>query len=474
MTLSIRGREDSPRSDLEPGASVGTRRVAEDGEQGRDIAIERAAIVGAGPAGLIAFTALRYRGLRSQDVAVYDDRPGLAVWTERTEAILQTEMRSESDGHLFPTDYPGFALLDSLRNRSPAPLLLSAINRYHPSRQDIQRHGLAVAAHFDFERSHRLSRVAGITFSDEPQPHAVLHDGAGSVLGRARHVLLALGHGELRWPEALADPQCRESFGAAVRHAYQPKTYQQATYFVIGSGMAAAAEWTNILNAGGRVVALRRRADVLEQPLSAPRCYFGGPLLDRFHSLDRAERAALLRDTARGSYPASAARASLLEAATRDGLMQSLVGTVTGLVQKDGRIVVTINGPGGVEVCEVDEVIAATGFQSGWPAHPVLRDLVTSFGLETEGDLVVLNPDCTIPIPGIEGVTVSLSGPLARWVFPPADSFAGMKYVARRFANTVFEARAGLAPGPLAWWRLVRAGTPPRRLRVESPACASL
>jgi hypothetical protein len=285
--------------------------------------------------------------------------------------------------------------------------------------------------------------------------------------------LLGLGHGALRWPEALAGPEIRRSFGPLVAHSYQRKVYAPKSYLVIGSGMAAAAEWTNILRAGGRVIAVRRKPDILEQPLSAPRCYFGGPLLDRFHRLERRERAELLRNSARGSYPASDARDHLLLAAMRDDRMAHQVGVLTALRETDGGLVASIAGPGGVDELSVDAVIAATGFESGWLAHPILHELVASHGVETESGFVVLNPDCTVPLPGVEGVTISLAGPLARWVFPPADSFAGMKYVARRFANTVFEARAGLAPGPLAWWRLVRAGTPPGATTAESPVCAS-
>lgn len=459
---------------MRPGASVGKRRVAHD-EDGEALSIRRAAIVGAGPAGVIAFAALRYRGLQPNDVAVYDDRPALSAWTERTDAILQTAMRSESDGHMFPTDYPGFALLDSIRSRTPTPLILSAVNSYHPSRQDIQRHGLAVAEHFDLGASLYPYRVAHLTFAAEPEPHAVLHDDAGGVVGRARHVLLGLGHGELRWPDTISDPRVREPFGRSVLHAYQQKPYGSGTYLVIGSGMAAAAEWTNILRAGGRVISLRRNAEVVEQALSAPRCYFGGPLLDRFQRLDSVERATLLRDTSRGSYPSSSGRDRLLEAATRDGRMESRVGILAGLERCDGQLEAVVDGPGGVGRCRVDVVIAATGFQSGWAAHPMLRDLVSSFEVETEGDFIILNPDCTVPLPAGIDATVTVSGPAARWVFPPADSFAGMKYVARRFANTVFAARAGLAPGPLVWWRMVRAGSPRRSTQAESesPACAS-
>ncbi len=454
--------------------SVGIRRVAHI-EDGRNLAIRRAAIVGAGPAGVIAFAALRYRGLSSADVAVYDDRPALSAWTERTEAIRQTEMRSESDGHMFPTDYPGFALLDSLRGRTLMPLIRSAVNGYHPSRQDIQRHGLAIAEHYELSTSLEAARVDRLTFVSDPEPHAVLLDMSGDVVGRARHVLLSVGHGRLRWPDALSDPGAREQFGDVVCHAYQPKSYADRVYLVVGSGMAAAAEWTNILEAGGRVISLRRNPEVVVQPLSAPRCYFGGPLLDRFHQLDRMERASLLRRTARGSYPSSSGREHLLEAAIEDGRMERRVGTLTDLTQRDGALEATIEGPGGDGRCRIDVVIAATGFQSGWTAHPVLRDLLSTFGVETDGEFAVLNDDCTVPLPANIGATVTLSGPAARWVFPPADSFAGMKYVARRFANTVFGTRAGLAPGPVAWWRLVRAGTPGRSapMETESAICAS-
>jgi hypothetical protein len=186
--------------------------------------------------------------------------------------------------------------------------------------------------------------------------------------------------------------------------------------------------------------------------------------------MEREERRELLQATARGSYPARADRKRILEAAEREGRIERRVGHLAA-VERDGTgLVVTLDGPDGIVQCKVDALIAATGFQSGWTAHSLLRDLVSSHAADTEGDFLVLNDDCTVYLPGVIGTTISVSGPLARWIFPPADSFTGMKYVARRFADTVFGTRSGLAPGPVGWWRMVRAGMP---RSSEMTPCAS-
>jgi len=120
----------------------------------------RAAIVGAGPGGLIAYAALRYAGLDAGDLVVIDDRDApLSAWAQHTSAIEQRFMRSESEGHFFPTDLPGFALMDALHARSPLPLLKSAVNRYTPSLESVLQHGWGLARHLGMDESVRVARV---------------------------------------------------------------------------------------------------------------------------------------------------------------------------------------------------------------------------------------------------------------------------------------------------------------------------
>lgn len=439
------------------------------------MSIHRAAIVGAGPAGLIAYVALRYRGMRAEDIVVLDaEGAPLAGWERYTSAIAQRAMRSESEGHFFATDFPGFALLDALHQASSLPLLRSAVNRYHPSLSAVIDHGRALADHYQMQQSLERAQVGRVERVQEPEPHFRLYDERGGLLLRAHHVLLALGHGSWRWPEVCADPTERAVLGSRLCHAYQPKQYGPQKVLVVGSGMGAVGEWVNVLRHGGRVVALHRSPHLVEQPLSAPRCAFGGPWLDRYHTLDADERVAILADLARGNAPRPPEWRRVLRTGEREGRLQMQVGELSGLVpQRDGGVIAEVRcGDGGGLSLSADMVIAATGFAYGWQEHAVLRALAAEYGVETRGRHLVLADDCTIPGISSADAAISLSGPLARWAFPPADSFAGMKYAARRFAERVHGRSSGVRLLG-SWWHMVRGGRPYAAGGRRNKACAT-
>src|SRR5207247_8705430 len=112
--------------------------------------------------------------------------------------------------------------------------------------------------------------------------------------GGVRPERRAPGHPGLSLPEELAgDPR--------VVHAYEPHEYKDEVT-VVGAGMAAATEWLNALEAGARVVSVRRREPV-RRPLNVERHYFSRRGLARFHRTGRDERVALLRRFLAPSYP---------------------------------------------------------------------------------------------------------------------------------------------------------------------------
>src|SRR4051812_6961248 len=94
----------------------------------------RVAIVGGGLAGFTAYATLVHGGLGPGDVAVFDASGAdpAAVWRERAAAIGQVRMRSESAGPCLPTSFPGLAVRDACRRRSPLPLARSLADRYRP------------------------------------------------------------------------------------------------------------------------------------------------------------------------------------------------------------------------------------------------------------------------------------------------------------------------------------------------------
>jgi len=420
------------------------------------VTIRQTAIVGAGPAGLIAYLILRYHGVPAHQIVVLDDRRDvLDAWAACSAAIAQRAMRSESEGHFFATDFPGFALLDSIRERSPLPLLRSVFNRYHPTLRDVVSHGRGLASYYDLDASRRYCRVTAVRREMHPSPHLTLETTDGTV--SARHVLLALGHGPLRWPAV--DPEALPELAGRLTHAYQPKDYRPGKTVVIGSGMAATGEWVNALRAGAEVVAVRRRPVLTRQALSAPRCAFGGGWLDRYHRLPATERARVLANLGRGSSPRPREWSRVLSRAEREGRLSHRVGDVLAIAAHGPHIDVHIQGEAGEETLAAESVIAATGFRYGWREHGITRDLVDTYGLATYGDHLILADDCVVPRLSRPDSVVAVTGPLSRWAFPAADSFAAVKYAGRRFTEHATGQRA-FGPQLRGWIGMVRAGLP--------------
>jgi hypothetical protein len=356
------------------------------------------AIVGSGLAGFCAYATLRKGGLEPAEIAVFgtDPDPG-AAWRARAAAIRQRRMRSESDGHCAPSSFPGLAVRAALRRRSAAPLLQSVCDRYHPTVQEFLEHVEALREATGWDESFhagRVDRVRAVDGGFEIDRH-----------GAFAHVLLAPGHPGLAWPEALAaDPR-------AV-HAYQPHEFAD-TVEIVGAGMAAATEWLNALAAGSTVVSVRRR-EPERRPLNLPRELFTRRGLAGYHATPPVERVALLRRYGAPSYPAGRAWDEPVEHARRRGRF---------------RVAPEPNG--------APQVVCATGFRRGFRHDPLLARLVAEHGLETAGDWIVLTPDSTVGPLTNEERTLALAGVPAQWAFPAADTLAGAKYAARRFARKV-------------------------------------
>jgi hypothetical protein len=354
--------------------------------------------VGSGLAGFCAYATLRKGGLEPAEIAVFGTDPDpAAAWRVRAAAIRQRRMRSESDGHCAPSSFPGLAVRAALRRRSPAPLLRSVCDRYHPSVDEFLEHVEELRAASGWNESFRLGRVESV--------RAVEGGFALDGHGVFPHVLLAPGHPGLAWPEGLADDP------RAV-HAYEPHDYAD-TVEIVGAGMAAATEWLNALAAGASVVSVRRR-EPERRPLNLPRELFSRRGLAGFHRTPPAERIALLRRYGAPSYPAGRDWDEPVESARRSGRF---------------RIEPELNGAA--------QVVCATGFKRGFRHDPLLARLVAEHGLETAGDWIVLTPESTVGSLTDGARTLALAGAPAQWAFPAADTLMGAKYAARRFLRRV-------------------------------------
>jgi len=356
------------------------------------------AIVGGGLAGLVAYATLRKGGLEPAEIAVFGtDVDPAAAFRRRASSIRQRRMRSESDGHCLPASFPGLAVRAARRRRSVVPLAETICDRFHPTVVDFLDHVDETRARSGWDESIRRVRIGRV--------RAVA---GGFALDEAvfPHVLLAPGHPGLAVPPELErDPR-------AV-HAYEPHQYAP-TVEVIGAGMAAATEWLNALAAGSSVVSVRRR-EPERRPLNLPRELFTKRGLASFHRTPSDERVALLAGWSGPSYPPGRDWDKPLERASRQGRFR-VAGELDGAPQ----------------------VICATGFKRGFEHDPLLAALVAEHGLETAGGRwIVLAPDSSVPALTDGNRTLALAGAPAQWAFPAADTLAGMKYAARRFARRV-------------------------------------
>jgi hypothetical protein len=354
--------------------------------------------VGGGLAGLCAYATLRHGGLEPDEITVFGDRADpTEAWAARARAIRQRRMRSESDGHVAATSFPGLAVRTARRRVSLAPLALSVCNRYRPSVSEFLEHAADVRERTGWDSSFVGRRVESV--------QAV--EGGFELDGRDRfaHVLLALGHPGLALPPELEGD-------ARVVHAYEPHEYADEVE-VVGAGMAAATEWLNALAAGASVVSVRRREPV-RRPLNLPRPLFTRRGLASFHGTARDERVGLLRAYSAPSYPPGR-------------------GWDEPLRTPRFRVAAELNGAA--------QIICATGFRRGFAENPVLARLVSQHGLETADRWIVLSHDSTVPALTDDTRTLALAGVHAQWAFPAADTLVGAKYAARGLLRRVERCR---------------------------------
>jgi cation diffusion facilitator CzcD-associated flavoprotein CzcO len=359
----------------------------------------RCAVVGSGLAALAAYATLRHGGLGSDEIAVLGTHEDpTEVWRVRAAAIRQRQMRSESDGHLAASSFPGLAVKESQRTGSLRPLVATVANRYHPSVDAFLAHAEEVRERTGWSRSFTQRRVERIGVRDG----GFDLDGEGPFA----HVLVAIGHPGLARPN---------EYPNAV-HAYEPHEYASRVA-VVGAGMAAATEWLNALAEGAEVVSIRRR-EPLRRPLNVPRPFFSKRGLAAYHLLSDEQRAAKLRELSAPSFPPGPAWDEPVAQAEREGRF---------------RVEAVPNG--------AEQVICATGFKRGFGDDPLLARLVADHGLETFGRWIVLSNDSTVPSLTDDNRTLALAGVAAQWAFPAADTIAGAKFAARAYLRRICRTR---------------------------------
>ena len=356
------------------------------------------AIVGGGLAGLCAYATLRHGGLEPDEIAVFGDRADpTEAWAARAGAIRQRRMRSESDGHVAATSFPGLAVRTARRRLSVAPLALSVCNRYRPTVDEFLEHAAEVRERSGWDASFVQRRVE----------HVRAVEGGFELDGRERfaHVLLALGHPGLALPPELEDRSARRALRAArVRRRGRRGRRRHGG----GDGMAERARGRSVRRLGAETRAAAAPAQPAAPALHAQRG------LSSFHRTPWDERIGLLRSYSAPSYPPGRAWDE-------------------PLARGRFRVAAELNGAG--------QIICATGFRRGFEHDLLLRRLVGEHELETADRWIVLAPDSTVPALTDDERTLALAGVPAQWAFPAADTLVGAKYAARGFLRRVQRCR---------------------------------
>jgi hypothetical protein len=397
------------------------------------------AVVGDGFGSLIVYSTAVYLGFRPQELTVYgpSDNP-VGTYQQFAHNLGQTVLRSESESHFLPADWPTFAQIDAWSRRSLAPLARSVRRRYNPGVSEILTEAGTVARRLSWDASRVPSRVGWLQREMEPEPHFVLYDEEARFIGRARHVMLALGHGPLVFPPALARAREEPALAERIVQAYSAKRYAtDGRYVVIGSGIASVNEWANALDAGAKVVALRRNPQPDEQDLNVPRCLFESRGIDVFTGLTFEQRVAFLGEVLRGTAPRRRGWIDRVEHGISEGRFEELIGEIDRVEAGPAGLRIHVASSHGEDPgwLDVTGVVAGTGFNKSALTLPLVRRLVEYYGLPIEGGRVRLKTNCGVPSLDRDDSRLCMMGLTANSVIPHGDTIAGLKYIGRRFVS---------------------------------------
>lgn len=396
------------------------------------------AVVGDGFGSLIVYSTAIYLGFKPADITIYgpSDNP-VATYQQFAFNLGQTVLRSESESHFLPADWPTFGQLDAFAHRSPAPLTRSISRKYNPGVPDILAEAGVVARRLDWNGSRVPKRVGWLQREHGGGvPHFVLYDEQANHIGRAKHVMLALGHGPLAFPPLLAKAKMDPATGDRVVQAYEAKQYApQGRYIVLGAGIASINEWANALDTGAKVIALRRNPAPDEQDLNVPRCLFEALGIDKFQGLPFEQRVAFLGSVLKGTTPRRRSWLARIEKGTAEGRFEEMVGEIDVIQPGPAGLrihVISRHGddPGWLDVTGV---VAGTGFNKSVLTLPLLRRLIEHYEIPVEAGRIRLRTNCGVPPLDRDDSRLCMMGLTANNVIPNGDTIAGLKYIGRRF-----------------------------------------
>jgi hypothetical protein len=395
------------------------------------------AVVGDGFGSLMVLSTARYLGFGPESVTIYGQSASpIATYQQFAHNLGQTVLRSESESQFLPADWPTFAQLDAWAHRSARPLVRSIQRRYNPGVAEIMAEASVVQRELQWDACRFPRRVGWIQREAVPQPHFVLYDEDAQPIGRAKHVMLALGHGPLSYPPVLGRARENAEIRDRIVQAYEPKQYASGgRYIVIGAGIASVNEWANALDIGGSVISLLRNPAPEEQDLNAPRCFFEALGIDTFQSAGFEERLAYLGKILKGTAPARRSWQARIERGIADNRFEQLIGDIADVqVGPAGlRVYVTAREGDDPGWLDVSGIVCGTGFNKSALTVPLLRRMVEHYGVPVEGGRMKLKNNCGVPGLDLPASRLCVMGIYANFVVPHGDTIAGLKYIARRF-----------------------------------------
>lgn len=395
------------------------------------------AVVGDGFGSLMVHGAAVYLGFRPVQITIFgtSDSP-VDTYQQFAYNLGQTVLRSESESHFLPADWPTFAQLEAWSRKSVEPLFRSIRRKFNPPVSSILTQASVVQHMLGWNESKMATRVGWLQRETSPTPHFVLFDEDANYVGRATHVMLAIGHGPLLFPPVLAEAMSNPAIADRIAQAYQAKAYAPGgRYIVVGAGIAAVNEWANALDVGASVISLLRSPEPDEQDLNAPRCLFEAYGIDAFAGLPFDERIEFLGKILKGTSPARRGWAAKIAAGRAEGRFQQLMGEIDRLEPGVEGLRVHIARRDGTDLGWLDAsgIVACTGFQKSSLTVPLLRRLVEHYRIPVQAGRIPLETNCGILGLDRPDSRLCVMGIMANDVIPHGDTIAGLKYIARRF-----------------------------------------
>ncbi len=397
-------------------------------------------VIGDGFGSLLTYTAAIYLGFRPEQIGIFGEHTNpVQTYQQFAWNLGQTVLRSESESHFLPADWPTFAQIDAAARFSPAPLLRSAGRKFNPGVPEILSEAFIVKTQLGFdERVLGGVKVGWVVREPGPPPHFSLYDEDANLLGRCKHALIAIGHGPLAFPGIYGEARENPETADRVVQAYEPKQYHAGgRYLVVGSGIAAVNEWVNCIDAGAECVAIRRNPHPEEQDLNVPRCLFDGSGIDAFQGLSFDQRVDFLGAALRGTSPQRRSWAASIRRGKEQGLFEESIGTLTAIRPGPAGLSVDFQPYQSDENLTLDAtgIVCSTGFVKSAFSLPVLRRLVQTYKVPVERERIMLKTNCGVPPLDREDSRLCMIGLNASTVVPNGDTIAGLKYISRRFAG---------------------------------------